>query len=64
VNLSNFLKIHPGGIDKLDKLEGLEIEKIFKKYDHSQPAEYLLNEFIENEKNVNDLEVNIYLKIS
>lgn len=51
IDISNFLRKHPGGINTLDKYEGLDIDEKFKFYEHSEAAEYLLQDYkIKNQK--------------
>jgi cytochrome b involved in lipid metabolism len=54
VDISTFLRNHPGGVNTLEKYEGLDIDEKFKFYEHSKAAEYLIKDFKSRNQKVED----------
>lgn len=65
IDISKFLLNHPGGVNTLEKYEGMSIDEKFKFYQHSNAAKYLLLDYKSRNEKVYDesyLEVKIERK--
>lgn len=56
-DITNFVAKHPGGINTLKNFEDAPIDQSFKKFEHSDAAEYILNQYKICEPFENELEV-------
>lgn len=64
-NISDFISKHPGGVNTLRNLKNQAIDEKLLKYQHSESALNLLNQYKIGADKTNELEVkSLYLKIS
>lgn len=54
IDISKFLLHHPGGVNTLEKYEGMSIDEKFKFYQHSNAAKYLLLDYKSRNEKVYD----------
>lgn len=56
-DIAKFVARHPGGINTLQNFKDAPIDQSFKKFGHSDAAEYILDQYKVGETFENELEV-------